>query len=110
MPFDAYQLALAYLKLWKALDVYFGGHHWLELVPEECDATKEEVDALFKDDLHFADDPKRLRDEIARTVLFLKQEPKNAGWLSEAGILRTYFQNQAIRFAGDITLTMEKQA
>jgi len=110
MPLDAYKLASAYLKLWKALDVYFDGHQWLELVPEDSSSTANEINELFNADLSFADDPKRFRDEIARTLLFLKQEPKNTRWISEAEVLRTYFQNQAIRFAGDIVLTMEKPA
>lgn len=60
MPYDALKTMTAYLTLWKALDVFFEGHHWLEIVSESSERSERELKVLWGLDFSFADNPKQL--------------------------------------------------
>jgi hypothetical protein len=97
-------MARAYLALWKALDVYFPGHNLLELTPESPQASLAELRKMLEEGVSWAENAEELRTQIKKTLDLIGIEPKDKRWSATAETLRRYYQEQALRYGGEIRL------
>ena len=104
---DPARMAFAYLALWKLVDVQFPDHNWLEILPESQEELETELRDLLTTKLEWAEDPAGLRDEIQRTLAFVRvNKIKDPDWRKEAEALRKYYQERALKYTDDIQMTL----
>lgn len=96
---DLAKLVDAYLTLWKALDIYFPEHTFLEVAEDSESEVLEELRKLASEDFAGFDNPGVLRAEVQNTVRWVERQPKDQSWRNEARLLKESFQDKALQYA-----------
>ena len=100
------KMALAYLTLWKAIDIFFPENRWSEIVADTYEEMAAEVHKLLKEnDLSWAKDPGELRYHIESTFKVIRALHANdKSFLGQAASFRDLLRDSALKYAGEIQL------